>query len=145
MVYRAAPFLMTLNNPNPVFKVTLLPWDTDFTVQSGNEAYKICKNYPKIHGQTEGGGAVAQSPLPLNTPLYISLFYRHPTFLLCTVLHCHILVIFCFRLTWQLFDFGILDGRAACRSNSSDAFRLETDDSERLSRVTVKLHKLAGW
>jgi len=52
--------------------------------------------------------------------------------------------VFCFRFTWQLFAIWILDGRAACRSNSSDAFRLETDDSEWLSRVTVKLHKLAG-
>ena len=33
---------------------------------------KQCKNYPKIHGQTKGGGAVAQSPPPyLNTPLSI--------------------------------------------------------------------------
>jgi len=51
----------------------------------------------------------------------------------------------CFRLTWQLFSTWILDGWAACWSNSSDVFRLETDDSEWLSRVSVRLHKLAGW
>jgi len=31
------------------------PWETDFTVQSRNEAYKKqYKKYPKIHGQTRG-------------------------------------------------------------------------------------------
>jgi len=36
-----------------------------FTVQLRNEAYtKQCKNYPKIHGQTKGGRAVAPCPPP---------------------------------------------------------------------------------
>jgi len=31
MVYRTAPFLMTLNNPNPVFKVTLY-FDVEYLI-----------------------------------------------------------------------------------------------------------------
>jgi len=48
--------MITLSAFWPVFN-RQKPWDTDFTVQSWNEAHKnSAQNYPKIHGQTKGGG-----------------------------------------------------------------------------------------
>ena len=45
-----------------------MDWDMDFTVRSHHKTklIKQYKNYPKIHGQTRGGGG---RTIPLNTPL----------------------------------------------------------------------------
>ena len=70
--------MITLSAFWPVFN-RQKPWDTDFTVQSWNEAHKnSAQNYPKIHGQTKGGGAgaVAQSRILWDVWLFCVLQCR---------------------------------------------------------------------